>query len=143
MMTQTQEIASAVAEQIAADRTSPAARTADMIDAFRQELASAQEARRRHVAETAVIKRRLAGALTRRLAELTDAERRETTTHESELVRHNEAMARIKGARADAMAKAGAATASAEQARSEQLAEIDRQIAMLDAAIGAGAKLVS
>ena len=142
-MTQSTEIASAVAEQIAADRAAPAARTADMIDAFRQELASAQDARRRHVAETAVIERRLAATLTRRLDDLGEAMRRETAMHEAEILRHKAATSRLDAAFSDARDKAAAAQVSATKARAEQLAEIDRQIAMLDAAIAAGAKLVS
>lgn len=138
-----EKLAGAVSAQVAINAALPDARSRDMIEAFRQELAATLAERNRHVAETEVIGRQIGQALAERLDRCDADATAEEQRADAERRRHEAAMRRIADARREATEKHGKAAEQIAVARAAQLAEIDRQIAMLDAAIAAGAKDIS
>lgn len=137
------KLAHDVAAQVAINAALPDARSRDMIEAFRQELAATLAERNRHVAETEVIGRQIGQALAERLDRCDAASATEEQRADAERRRHDDAMRRIAEARREATEKHAKAAEQIATARQAQIAEIDRQIAMLEAAIAAGAKVVS
>jgi len=143
MTTITNSLEQAIADQINEDQSSPAAHTARLVDVLHRNLDTTREKRVGYVAETAVRLARIVAEADERMAEIVEREKALEMEFMAAADEHRRQMVELSEIRKSIGARAEAQRERVTAEREAQLSEIDRQIAMLDAALAAGATSIS